>query len=81
MDSGFSTWKDVLEVVGVPVAVALAALVWPSVQLHVRRRAFTRLIFRELQEVGPYPEKFERGFCLRPLPQWLGLDTWRTTPP
>jgi hypothetical protein len=61
MEFGFSTWKDLLEVVGVPVAVALAALIWPSVQLHVRRRAFERLIFRELREVSPHPTTFKNG--------------------
>src|SRR5687767_4865621 len=61
MELGFRTWKDVLEVIGSPIAIALAGLLWPSIQLRVRRRAFTRLIFRELSEVAPYPTEFERG--------------------
>jgi hypothetical protein len=61
MQFGFQTWKDVLEVIGIPIAIALAGLLWPSIQLGVRRGAFMRLIFRELSEVAPYPADFERG--------------------
>jgi hypothetical protein len=55
MVHGFESWKDVFEVVGIPVAIAMAGLLWPSVQARLRRRVFTRLIIRELAEVGPYP--------------------------
>jgi hypothetical protein len=59
--SGFHTWKDVAEVAIVPVALALAALIWPSAQNWLRRRSFTSLIIRELQELAPYPESAVQG--------------------
>jgi hypothetical protein len=59
--SGFNTWKDIADVAIVPVALALAALIWPSAQNWLRRRSFKRLIIRELQELAPYPESAVQG--------------------
>lgn len=56
MPLGFQTWKDVIEVLVVPLSLAIIALFWPELQVIYRRRSFTRLILRELQELKPYPE-------------------------
>ncbi|MDC8759536.1 hypothetical protein [Janthinobacterium fluminis] len=50
------TTKDWLEILVVPVTLALLALVWPLIQSWSRKRAFMSLIQRELRELGPYPE-------------------------
>lgn len=54
MDPG---WKDVLEVIVIPVTLGLIALLWPAIQSWSRRRAFQRLILRELEEVAPHPRE------------------------
>ena len=46
---------DVLDIVVVPIVLAVLALTWPAIQAWWRRRAFARLILRELAEVGPPP--------------------------
>jgi hypothetical protein len=56
MDSGFATWKDVLDVAVIPMALGIAALIWPSAQTWRRRRSFQKLISRELRELSPWPE-------------------------
>jgi hypothetical protein len=61
MNSGFVTWKDVLQVAVIPVALALLALLWPWIQSRARRRSFKALIIRELRELAPYPENAQRG--------------------
>lgn len=52
--------RDWLDVVVIPIVLVLIALAWPLIQSWHRERIFTRLIFRELQEIGPYPTKAER---------------------
>lgn len=54
MSSGFESWKDVLDVLIIPVSLALIALAWPWFQLWYRRRRFIKLIRRELEELAPY---------------------------
>ena len=52
--------KEWLEVVVIPISLALLAIIWPLVQSWNRRRAFMNLIRRELREIGPSlsgPEK------------------------
>jgi hypothetical protein len=56
MPLGFQTWKDIIEVLIVPLSLAIIALFWPELQLISRRRSFTSLILRELQELKPYPK-------------------------
>jgi hypothetical protein len=53
---GFETIKDILDVVVVPIALTVLAFVWPAIQARYRRRAFTELILRELEELTPFPE-------------------------
>jgi hypothetical protein len=57
---GFESPKDVVEVVLVPVTLAVLALVWPSIQGYWRRRRFRDLILRELEEIAPYPQQLCR---------------------
>ena len=65
MNTGFQTWKDILEVIIVPITLALIAVLWPEIQLANRRRVFRGLIFRELKEIFPspnYAEEVEEWF-------------------
>lgn len=52
--------KEWLDVVIIPLVLLLIALGWPIIQNWHRCRTFTKLIFRELQEIGPYPTDSER---------------------
>ena len=61
MELGFQTWKDIIEVLVVPVSLGLIGLLWPELQSAARHRAFRRLIIRELQELTPFPRNAERG--------------------
>jgi hypothetical protein len=61
------TIKDWLEIVIIPLSLVLIASVWPMIQNWHRGRTFTNLIFRELQEVGPYPKEAERDHWARHL--------------
>ena len=56
MTSGFTTWKDVLDVVAVPVALAILPIVWTLIQSWYRCRRFRLLAGRELEEIAPFPE-------------------------
>jgi hypothetical protein len=51
------TVKDVLDIVIIPVVLAILALAWPVIQSWYRRRAFQNLILRELEELEPFPEE------------------------
>jgi hypothetical protein len=51
--------KDILEVIVVPIVLAILALAWPAIQSWNRRQAFRGLILRELEEIAPYPEEAE----------------------
>jgi hypothetical protein len=55
------TAKDWLEIIVVPVSLALVALLWPLIQSQSRKRAFMRLIQRELREIESYPELAEKN--------------------
>lgn len=61
MGLGFTTWKDVLDVAVIPIALGIAALIWPSAQTWRRRRSFQKLISRELRELSPWPENPIQG--------------------
>ena len=54
------TFKDWLDVVVIPIILVLIALFWPLIQNWHRRRIFTKLVFRELQEIGPHSVESER---------------------
>jgi hypothetical protein len=49
--------KDWLDIVVIPVVLGLIALLWPWIQSRHRRKRFTSLIFRELQELELYPKE------------------------
>ncbi len=51
------TVKDVLDIVIIPVVLAILALAWPAIQSRNRQQAFRGLILRELEEIAPYPEE------------------------
>lgn len=53
------TLKDALDVVIIPVVVVLLGFFWPAIQARYRCGRFKQLARRELEEVGPYPEKRE----------------------
>lgn len=61
MENGFTSWKDILEVVIIPVSLALLAVIYPYLQSRYRRYQFQRLIRRELREIGPYPKQAQKG--------------------
>ena len=48
--------KDQLEIIVIPITLALIAILWPVIQNQQRRYIFHRLILRELEEISPYPE-------------------------
>ncbi|HAQ20505.1 MAG TPA: hypothetical protein DCR40_14940 [Prolixibacteraceae bacterium] len=55
MESGFTTYKDIFDVVIIPLTLALLAIFFPAIKSwHIRRR-FKNLILRELKEIKPYP--------------------------
>lgn len=58
---GFGSLRDVLDVLLVPLALAILSLAWPGLQARFRRRQFQTLIFRELSELAPYPVKAKSG--------------------
>ena len=49
--------KEMLDIVVIPVVLLAVALMWPAIQNLHRRRTFMNVIFRELEEIGPYPMK------------------------
>jgi hypothetical protein len=53
MSLGFDTWRDIISV--------LIVLLWPEVQSASRRRAFRRLILRELEELAPFPPNAQKN--------------------
>jgi hypothetical protein len=55
MEFGINSLKDALEVLFVPLSVALIAVLWPAAAARKRRANFERLIRRELEEAAPYP--------------------------
>ena len=57
MDSGFASYKDILDVVVVPITLALLAILFPAIKSWYIRRRFKKLILRELREISPSPKK------------------------
>jgi hypothetical protein len=51
----FVTTKDWLDIVVIPVALVFLPLIWGLTGWWIRRVQFQELIFRELEEIGPYP--------------------------
>jgi hypothetical protein len=49
--------KSVLEVVIIPIAVASIPIVWAFINWYVKRRQFSKLILREIEEISPLPEE------------------------
>ena len=56
MELGFANWKDIIEVLLVPVSISFLALLWPSMAARRRRKNFEYLIRKELKEARPEPE-------------------------
>jgi hypothetical protein len=48
--------KNWLDIVIIPIMLALIAICWPVIQNYNRRRIFKQLIFRELREISPFPQ-------------------------
>lgn len=61
METLFSTHKDILDVVFMPLLLALLAIFYPLLINYYRRKRFKSLILRELQEIAPHPLKMEVG--------------------
>lgn len=57
--------KDWLTIVIMPLLLGLFATFWPVIQNRHRRRIFTQLILRELQEISPYPEEVRAENCVK----------------
>ncbi len=49
------TLTEALPIIIVPIALALLPLIWGLSGWWIRRLQFQELIFRELEEIGPYP--------------------------
>lgn len=62
MSLGFTSWKDVLEILVVPIAVFAIGALLPSLFDAVKARKFLALIRRELEEMGPQPEAVQIGY-------------------
>ena len=63
--------KDILEVVLIPIALALIPIVWGLFTTNQRRRQFQRVIFRELSELTPHPRtRDEARAALAKEPTW-----------
>lgn len=60
MQPGFQTLKDILEVLLVPVAVSLVAVLWPAMAARRRRKNFENLIRSELKEAAPRNHNADR---------------------
>lgn len=62
MDKGMSVQElrpviDILEKLAIPIAVVLIPLTWGFTGVLVRRWRFTKLIYHEIRELGPFPER------------------------
>ncbi len=47
--------KDILDIVLIPLAVALLPFIWSLSATLVRRNQFRNLILREIEEISPFP--------------------------
>jgi hypothetical protein len=52
----------ILQIVVIPIVVAVIALLWNAIQNWHRRHIFQKLIFRELEEISPYAEDSEQKY-------------------
>lgn len=52
--------RDLLDIVVIPIILVLIALAWPLIQNWHRCKIFTKLVFRELREIGPHSIESER---------------------
>lgn len=57
MTHGFDTWKDLLEVLIIPVAIFIIGALLPRLFEMEKKRKFLALIKRELEEMAPYPKE------------------------
>lgn len=53
MGLGFYTWKDIFQVLIVPLSAALIAVLWQAISAWRRRRNFEKLIRQEITEAAP----------------------------
>jgi hypothetical protein len=61
MSTRVAVGLQLLEVLVIPLAIALIALAWPEYQARNRKIRFERLIERELAEASPYPDVMTGG--------------------
>ena len=54
MTIGFDSWKDLLEVLLVPLVLGVFAIAWPAIGEHRKRVNFENLTRRELEEAKPH---------------------------
>jgi hypothetical protein len=69
MDWGFATVQDLVDILLIPITVALAATLWPSFLARKRRKNFEQLIRRELQEARPYVAGLKKKELKEQLPR------------
>lgn len=55
------TPNELLDIIVIPLALALIAIIWPEIQRYWRGRAMEALILRELSEIAPHPQLPERA--------------------
>jgi hypothetical protein len=55
------TIQEILQILVVPIVVALLGIFWPAIQGFYRNKRLTNLILRELSEAYPHPRKPEPG--------------------
>ena len=48
---------NILNIIVIPISLALLSIVWPIAQSWHRRRIFRKLVYRELEELGPHPKE------------------------
>jgi hypothetical protein len=58
---------EILSLIVIPLTVALLPLIWGVTGWMIKRSQFLELIFRELEEIGPYPETKEK----EPKKHWI----------
>lgn len=79
MELGFQTLNDILDVLLVPVAVALIAVLWPAMSAHHRRKNFENLIRRELMAAVPRKDNADRPWHAHLARRFLHEEVIRNT--
>jgi hypothetical protein len=69
VELGFSSIKDLLDVLVVPLSVAVLVTLWPNLAARRRRANFEDLICRELLEAAPHG--WSPGASTPPWPEYL----------